>query len=98
MYGGGEARVVGADEGLGRGPVEAVVNDQKIDSGGGGAGEGLAAGIYGGTEAGDAACVFQLEAVQGVGVVFPGVAAGAFVAKTHNFSEGRHGPERGAGG
>ena len=97
MDGGGEARIAGADEGLGRGPLEAVVNDQEIGPGGG-AGEGHAAGIHGGAEAGDAAFVFQLETVQGVRVVFPSVAAGAFVAKTHNFSEGRHVLERGPDG
>ena len=86
--GGREAGVVRAGERLGGGPVEAVVNDEKIDALGGGALEGGAAGVHGGADLGDAAVVFELEAVEGVGVVLPGGAAGGLIAEGDEVGEG----------
>jgi hypothetical protein len=60
---GGEAGVVGTGEGLRGSPVEAVVDDEKIDADGGGALEGDAASVDGSADFGDAAVVLKLEAV-----------------------------------
>ncbi len=89
--GGGKPGVVRPDHGLGRAPIKTMVHDQKIDAGGGGLGEGDAAGVHRRAEARHAAVVLDLEAVERVGVVFPGVATGGLVAKGDDLGERGHG-------
>ena len=67
-----------------------MVNDEEINALGGSALEGHTAGVHCGSDFGDAPVVGELQAVEGVGVVFPRTTAGALVAEGDEFRKGRH--------
>ena len=64
-----------------RSPVQAVVADEKIDSGCEGLFKGNLTGIHGGTDLGNFAVIFDLEAVVGTGEVFDFGLAGACITE-----------------
>ncbi len=76
-----EAFALGADEGTGAVPEQPVVDEEEIDTGGGGGAKGMQAGVDGGADAGDGAVVLELEAVVGAGEVGEAGEAEALVAR-----------------